>query len=105
MYERQPEIGFFSESLSAEAKRLNFTMQPVGMSITFYIPVPRSWSKKKKAAHHSQYHTSVPDLDNLTKAFKDSLLQEDKGIAHYEVSKRWVDNETGWIEVYFFSPD
>jgi Holliday junction resolvase RusA-like endonuclease len=92
-------------ALSAIAKQKNFTPQPQGMSIHFFLPVPPSWSKKKKRLHHLQYHTSQPDLDNLLKAFKDSLLAEDKGIAHYEASKWWVDNEIGWIEVYFYTPD
>jgi Holliday junction resolvase RusA-like endonuclease len=91
--------------LSAEAKRVRFTMRPIGMSIHYFIPVPKSWSKKKKRLHHMTYHQSTPDLDNLTKAMKDSLLREDKQIAHYELSKWWVDNETGWIEVYFFEPE
>jgi Holliday junction resolvase RusA-like endonuclease len=91
--------------LSAEAKRKNFTFHPQGLSIHFFIPVPASWSKKKKKLHHLQYHTSTPDLSNLLKAFEDSLLAEDRHIAHYEVSKWWVDNETGWIEVYSYQPE
>jgi Holliday junction resolvase RusA-like endonuclease len=92
-------------ALSAEAKRMRFSMQPQGMSIHFFLPVPRTWSKKQKKLHHFQYHTSRPDLDNLLKAFKDSLISEDKGIAHYEVSKWWVDNEVGWIEIHSFEPE
>lgn len=92
-------------SLSAEAKRMQFRMHPQGMSITFYIPVPRSWTKKKKRQAHLQFHTSTPDLDNLMKAMQDSLLTDDRHLAHYELSKRWVDNEIGWIEIYFFEPD
>jgi Holliday junction resolvase RusA-like endonuclease len=91
--------------LAAEAKRQKFTMQPQGMSIHFFIPVPRSWSKKKKAAAHMQYHTSTPDLDNLMKAMGDSMLREDRHLAHYELSKWWVNNEIGWIEVYFYHPE
>lgn len=91
--------------LSAEAKRMKFSMHPQGMSITFFIPVPKSWTNKKKRLHHMQYHSSTPDLDNLMKAMQDSLLTDDRHLAHYELSKRWVNNETGWIEVYSFNPE
>ena len=85
--------------LSAEAKIKNFVMPPVGASVTFFIPVPPSWSKKKKKLHHGRFHQSTPDLNNLTKAFEDGLLAEDKQLAHYELSKRWVDFPIGWIEI------
>ena len=31
----------------------------------------------------------------------DSLMAEDKQIAHIELAKRWVDFETGWIEISY----
>ena len=85
--------------LDSEAKRKSFIMPPIGASITFVIPVPRSWSKKKKKLYHGTFHQSKPDIDNLQKAFLDSLMKEDKQIAHLEVQKRWVDFEIGWIEI------
>ena len=85
--------------LASEAKRKKFVLPPVGASITFFIPVPVSWSKKKKALHHGRFHQSKPDIDNLQKAFLDSLMAEDKQVAHLEVQKRWVDFELGWIEI------
>lgn len=85
--------------LAAEAKSKRFLFPPVGASITFFIPVPPSWSKKKKKLHHGRFHQSKPDIDNLQKAFLDSLMAEDKQVAHLEVQKRWVDFEIGWIEI------
>lgn len=46
-------------------------------------------------------HQSTPDLDNLLKAAKDSLTSEDKYIAQYTACKRWVDFESGWIEITY----
>jgi len=86
-------------NLLAEAKQKRFVLPPVGASITFFIPVPPSWSLKKKKQHHGRFHQSKPDIDNLMKAFLDSLMKEDKEIAHLEVQKRWVDFDIGWIEV------
>lgn len=85
--------------LDAEAKRKSFVMPPIGASIVFVIPVPKSWSNKKKKLYHGTFHQSKPDIDNLQKAFLDSLMKEDKQIAHLEVQKRWVDFESGWIEI------
>jgi Holliday junction resolvase RusA-like endonuclease len=85
--------------LGAEAKSKGFVFPPVGASITFFVPVPPSWSKKKKKLYHGTFHQSKPDLDNLLKALMDSLMAEDKQIAHIELAKRWVDFETGWIEI------
>lgn len=75
-------------------------MPEQGASITFFIPVPKSWSQKKKKLYHGTLHQSKPDLDNLLKAMTDSLLSEDKIIAHYgELCKIWVNLDFGWIEI------
>lgn len=90
----------YKVALLAEAKRQQFVFPPQGATITFYIPVPPSWSKKKKRLYHGKLHQSKPDLDNLLKALCDSLLIEDKYVAHYGgLAKRWVDHEEGWIEI------
>lgn len=86
-------------SVLALAKAKQFTFPSIGASIKFYLPVPASWSKSKKALHHLQYHTSRCDLDNLIKALLDSLMSEDKHIAHFEAAKYWVNAEKGWIEI------
>jgi Holliday junction resolvase RusA-like endonuclease len=44
-------------------------------------------------------HDSVPDIDNLTKAVFDSLMSEDKAIADIRITKKWVNAESGWIEI------
>jgi Holliday junction resolvase RusA-like endonuclease len=84
--------------LLTESKRKDFFIPAAGLSITFYIPCPESWSAKKKKAHHGLLHQSRPDLDNLTKALFDSLVTEDKHIASLSATKRWVDFPDGWIE-------
>jgi Holliday junction resolvase RusA-like endonuclease len=87
-------------SLSALAKQKKFTFPEQGATITFFIPVPQSWSKKKKELYHGTLHQSKPDLDNLLKAFLDSLLSEDKTVCHYgELCKVWVNLDYGWIEI------
>lgn len=85
--------------VSALAKEQKFTFPSIGASVKFYLPVPPSWPKHKKQSHHLQYHTSRCDLDNLMKALMDSLMKEDKHIAHFEAAKYWVNEEAGWIEI------
>lgn len=88
----------YKASLYEEAKIKRFEIPAAGLSVSFYLPMPKSWSKKKKKHLHGQFCQSRPDLDNLLKAFCDSLLSEDKHIASISASKRWVDFPIGWIE-------
>ena len=50
---------------------------PLALGVKAYLPIPRSWSKKKKAEAQSGIlcHTSKPDLDNLIKQIKDCLTR------------------------------
>lgn len=95
----------YKVDLLAEAKSKGFVVPHQGLSIKFMLPVPPSWSKKKKKQYHMTLHTAKPDLDNLLKAFLDSLCVEDKYIAHYgELAKYWVDFDMGWIELTIQEP-
>jgi Holliday junction resolvase RusA-like endonuclease len=95
----------YKEDLLAAAKEKHFILPPEGCGITFYIPLPKSWGKKKRAAFHGKLHQSKPDLSNLLKALEDALCAEDKYIAHYgELCKRWVDFPHGWIEITISQP-
>jgi Holliday junction resolvase RusA-like endonuclease len=53
------------------------------LSVTFVLPLPKSWSKKKKEEYHGKPHESKPDLDNLIKALQDCVLVEDSHIHTY----------------------
>ena len=94
----------YKVTLCGLAKAQKFTPPEQGGHLTFYIPVPRTWKKYKKEQYHLQLHQSTPDWDNLAKAFFDSLMHQDKGIADVRVTKRWVNQETGWIEFHTETP-
>jgi Holliday junction resolvase RusA-like endonuclease len=89
--------------LLAQAKGFNPPEQ--GGHLIFYIPVPKSWKEYKKHEMHMKLHQSTPDWDNLSKAFFDSILDEDKYIADVRVTKRWINNEHGRIEFLYFLPE
>jgi Holliday junction resolvase RusA-like endonuclease len=92
-------------NLLAEAKRLRFNLPEQGAHIIFYIPVPKSWTKRKKEEKHFTLHDSTPDVDNCLKACLDSLFAEDKHIADIRVTKKWVNAEKGYIDVLLSLPE
>ena len=67
-----------------------------GDAVTFVLPMPKSWSKKKRAEMLDQYHTQTPDLDNLLKAIMDATNKRDEHISHFAALKK-VWGETGKI--------
>ncbi len=89
----------YKVELLAEAKRKRFELPASGLHVTFYLPLPKTWSKKKKKACHGLLCQSRPDLDNLLKGFFDALVSEDKFVASISACKRWVDFPLGWIEL------
>lgn len=91
-------------ALLSLAKEKGFELLPQGCSFRFYIPMPKTWTKKKRAIMHFKLHQQKPDIDNLMKAVFDSMLSEDKYIAHFEAVKFWVDFPTGWIEIAISDP-
>lgn len=96
--ERYNEYKF---TLGGIAKQKRFTPPHQGGWLIFYIPVSKSWKKYKKAEMHMKLHQNKPDWDNLAKAFFDSLLSEDMHISDVRVTKKWVNQETGWIEFIY----
>ena len=69
--------------------------------IEFYIEMPKSWSKKKKSLHNGQPHNQRPDLDNLVKAWCDSVFEEDSVVWRFKATKRWTD-KPGHIKLSTF---
>jgi len=68
-----------------------------GNEIVFVIPMPESWSKKKRAQMSGQPHQQRPDVDNLLKAVMDAVFDEDSHLWSVKVSKVW--GEVGLIIV------
>ena len=58
-------------------------------SITFLLPMPKSWGKKKKEKMNMTKHQQTPDLKNLLAAVEDATRgkyagnQDDRKIWHY----------------------
>ena len=61
--------------------------------VDFYLPMPKSWSKKKKAEKIETVHDQKPDIDNMVKSVMDSLSKDDKAVSTVFARKYW--SETG----------
>jgi len=60
-----------------------------GFLVEFEVPMPKSWSKKKKLEMDGQPHRQKPDVDNLLKALLDAVLDDDSGIHNVWMKKKW----------------
>lgn len=80
-----------------EVRRLGITVPESGAHITFYIPMPKSWPKRKRALTAGRHHKGTPDVDNLAKGLLDAIFKDDSHISDIRISKRW--NHTGHIAV------
>lgn len=67
-------------------------------SIKFSIPMPASWSQKKRSEMNGNPHTQTPDLDNLVKGTLDALCPVDSHIHTIGAIKK-IWSETGSIKI------
>lgn len=95
----------YKDDLAREANKKGFYLSGgVLPRLIFYLPIPKSWSKKKKTEMEGHPHRlkKKNDLDNLIKGFKDALIPEDGDVWRYEPpEKRWSCNPR--IEVIYYS--
>lgn len=62
-----------------------------GIHVQFYLPMFKSWTKKKRARLDGKPHQQKPDVDNLTKAFADALWPDDDShVWDMRATKRWA---------------
>ena len=80
-----------------EARALGITIPESGSTLIFGLPMPKSWSKKKKAEMIGKPHQQVPDWDNLAKGIQDAVLKQDCRVWDIHCTKIWAD--VGFIEI------
>ena len=62
------------------------------LDLHFVLPMPPSWSKKKRESHLGELHRQTPDIDNLVKAFLDSACpKSDAFVPSVWAIKTWGD--------------
>ena len=72
--QRKPVQAYFQfkNTLVAQALQMGFKLDSYLDSV-YFIPMPNSWSNKKKEKMNGMPCKSKPDTDNITKAIKDAL--------------------------------
>jgi Holliday junction resolvase RusA-like endonuclease len=60
------------------------------LDAVYLIPMPNSWSAKKKEQMNGLPCLTKPDTDNITKAVKDALRKDDGDIWWERAEKRWA---------------
>lgn len=88
--------------IAMHAKQAMKSLQPIDsaccLSLVFHMPIPKSWSQKKRAQAIGGEitHTSKPDLDNLIKAVKDGLngivWADDAQVVRVVAEKKYSEN-------------
>ena len=74
----------------AHCKLLDLEIPDRPLKVCFILPMPKSWSKKKKKLMRYTKHKQVPDLDNLIKGLGD-ILDDDAFIDEWTCAKFWGD--------------
>ncbi len=72
-----------------ECRLLKIQIPDDGASITFILPMPTSWNKKKREQMNGKPHQSKPDIDNLIKALLDATMENDAGVWNIHACKLW----------------
>lgn len=66
----------FKNKVRQQAHKMNYKMSGI-LEIVFLVPMPNSWSEKKKSRHNKHPVITRPDIDNYIKSFMDALEIED----------------------------
>jgi len=96
---RQCVLDFFAfrDRIKQEIKKINTFMikEPPfdwdNLTIIFLVPMPKSWSKKKKELMVGKPMQQRPDIDNYLKGLFDATHEEDSSIWKVTASKIWTD--------------
>ena len=78
----------YRDAVQAQAFEQAFRL-PADLAVTFVLPMPASWSAKRRRLADGLAHQGRPDLDNLCKAFLDAMASEDGYVWRLRAEKRW----------------
>lgn len=91
-WKKRPEVLRY-RAFCDEVRLNNVSLPESGYHVIFVLPMPPSWSKKKRSLMDGKPHLQKPDKDNLEKALLDAIFGEDSHIWDGRVTKIW--GETG----------
>lgn len=79
----------FKDSLRAQSNIMGFELK-THLDCVFMIPMPDSWSGKKKDKMNGLPCKVKPDIDNIVKGICDALKANDSDIWSLKAEKRWA---------------
>lgn len=79
----------FKTILLLQAKEMGFTLGKT-LDALYLIPMPNSWSEKKKQRMNGLPCEVKPDTDNITKGIKDTFCKNDSNVWYEKAEKRWA---------------
>lgn len=75
-----------------EVRAAGVQFPQAGARVTFFLPMPKSWSRAQRDRMRMTGHQAKPDLDNLLKALMDACLEDDAGVWSIGgMQKLWAD--------------
>ncbi len=83
----------FKDELTACAEKEGFVLGD-RVYMEFHLPMPKSWSKKKKLDLVGEPNLAKPDLDNMIKSVGDCLKKDDQTIHEIIAKKFWAEEST-----------
>jgi hypothetical protein len=96
----------YKDDLKVHGEKIGFIMPQDAFFMWFFMPMPKTWTKKKKAAMAFKMHKNHKDTDNLSKAIKDALAprksnfvagpkrpMDDRVISSYANAKIYLPDE------------
>jgi len=89
-------------SFKDRVRELGISVPESGSHLTFFLPMPKSWTKKKKALMDGCPHQQTPDKDNLEKALLDAIYDQDCHVWDSRVTKRWSSEPGIDVTIYQF---
>lgn len=87
----RPVVSSYRAFKDEIARKKNGFYLPDAFSVTFFVPMPKSWSTRKKEMFYGQPHKQTPDLDNMIKALCDAFKIDDSEVYHIDAKKFWWD--------------
>ena len=71
----------------------------VRLTVVAVRPMPKSWSKAKKAEMNGRYATPKPDADNINGAIMDALFPDDSIVVEQASRKIWGEEAALHIKI------
>ena len=79
----------FKNQIKLQAEQMNYKLGEI-LEIIFLVPMPFTWSEKKKVKHNKLPVKTRPDIDNYVKSFMDALENEDGFVWNIKAQKRYA---------------